>query len=413
MKSRRCGLPGPEAPVRYLLLSLILLLGPAWATPSQVDDHRWEGVERIVAIGDIHGDYDAYRQTLYLAGITDRRGRWAAGSTHLVQTGDVPDRGPDTLRIIRHLDGLTRQAQRAGGRVHHLIGNHEAMNVYGDLRYVTPGEFAAFADRRSERRRQRYFEAVVEQMRGEEPDRHAALPEDFREQWMNDHPRGWVEHRQAWDPRWNPDGELFRWVMRSSVAVQLNDLIFVHGGISQNYCHMALAEMTARVHDALQLDGEADLDILGDESGPLWYRGLAGVAPATQPDVIDAMLRRYEARHFVIGHTPTGGVIWPRHDARVILIDTGMSAYYGGHIAWLEIEGGELVAGYPGGRLALPKSDEARKDYLEAVIELDPDNARLRSRLEQLQQSRDEEPESQADPDPSDLEPAVICGSSR
>jgi hypothetical protein len=399
--------------VRYLALILILLLPLTWAGPRQVDGHRWEDVERIVAIGDVHGDYDGYRKTLHLAGVTDQSGRWVAGNTHLVQTGDIPDRGPDTLRIIRHLNGLARQARRAGGRVHHLIGNHEAMNVYGDLRYVTPEEFAAFADRRSERRRQRYFEAVVDQIRNNEPERYATLPEDFREAWMSDHPPGWLEHRHAWDPRWNPRGELFRWVMASNVAVQLNDLVFLHGGISQDYCHLELTELTARVHAALQLDDAVDLDILDDQNGPLWYRGLAGIAQATEPAVVDAMLRRYDARHFVVGHTPTGGVIWPRHDARVILIDTGMSAYYGGHIGWLEINQGELVAGYPGGRLELPRSDHQRSDYLEALIALKPDNARLRFRLDELRRRPDTERPPDGETSIPEIDPAIICDTGR
>ena len=68
---------------------------------------------------------------------------WSGGATHLVQLGDVPDRAPDTRKILDLLMRLEPQARRAGGYVHALIGNHEAMNVYGDLRYVSEGEIAA------------------------------------------------------------------------------------------------------------------------------------------------------------------------------------------------------------------------------------------------------------------------------
>lgn len=399
--------------MRYLLLFLVLVFQTVSAAPREVETHRWEGVERIVAIGDIHGDYDNYIQTLQQAGLVNRRGRWIGGNTHLVQVGDVPDRGPDTLKIIRHLSGLARQARRAGGRVHHLIGNHEAMNVIGDLRYVTPGEFEAFATRDSSRVRDRYFDAVIEYLRNEDPERYAGLPDDYRKQWEETHPLGWVEHRLAWDPRWDRDGELFQWVLSSPVAVQINDLVFVHGGISANYCHHDLGALTRMVHEALQADDGADLSVLEDETGPLWYRGLAGLPPETPPEVVSAILERYQARHIVIGHTPTGGIIWPRHHAGVVMVDVGMAAYYGGHIAWLEVRDGELFAGYPSGLLELPLDDAGRLGYLERVMEMQPDNSHLRLRRDRLMAPAPEEgidsPDASAEEAPGLREP--ICGS--
>lgn len=394
--------------MRFLVLVVVLVAQSLAAAPREIDDHRWEGVERIVAIGDIHGDYDNYFETLRLAGIVNRRGRWIAGNTHLVQTGDIPDRGPDTRRIIRHLSQLARQARRAGGRVHHLIGNHEAMNVYGDLRYVSAGEFEAFVDRNSQRMRERYFNAYMDNLRETDPATFDNLPEDHRQQWEREHPPGWVEHRLAWDPRWNPDGEMFQWVMSSKVAIQLNDLVFLHGGISENYCHFDLASLTRMAREALRLDDSNSMDILVDETGPLWYRGLAGTEPATSSETVHEILRRHEANHIVIGHTPTSGVIWPRHSARVILIDTGMSNAYGGHIGWLEINSEGLFAGYPGGMLELPETDEKRLPYLERVMELQPENAHLRRRHESLFRKSE-----QADSNIDDTAPArehAICG---
>ena len=107
-------------------------------------------------MGDLHGDYDNYLATLRAAGLVNKRGKWVGGATHFVQTGDVPDRGPDTEKNIDHLSKLAKQAERKGGQVHTLIGNHEAMNVYGDLRYVHVGEYRAFATSNSETLRDRY-----------------------------------------------------------------------------------------------------------------------------------------------------------------------------------------------------------------------------------------------------------------
>ncbi|MGE4071881.1 MAG: metallophosphoesterase [Lysobacterales bacterium] len=370
--------------VRHLLLGLLLIGESLWAGPRQVDAYRWTGVERIVAIGDLHGGYDSYLSALQAAGVVDKRGRWIAGETHLVQTGDIPDRGPDTRRIIAHMAGLAKQATRKGGRVHNLMGNHEAMNVYGDLRYLHVGEFEAFADSRSAELRQHYFDALMKDLESRDPQRHAELPADFRGQWERDHPLGWVEHRSAWDPRWNPEGELYQWVMQTKVAIQLNDLIFVHGGISSDYCQNSLESLSTMAHAALRRGEPGQLGILEDQRGPLWYRGLAGVAPAASVEAVDAILERHGARHIVIGHTTTGGVIWPRLDARVIMIDTGIGPAYGGQIGWLEVTPKGLVAGYRGGSLSLPTDDDSRLDYLEAVIALEPDNQALRHRRDAL-----------------------------
>lgn len=374
--------------MRLLLLGLLLCAHAlsAAAAPRQLDDLRWSGVERIVAVGDLHGDYANYLAVLRGAGLIDARGHWTGGTTHLVQTGDIADRGPDTRRIIAHLRGLSRQAARDGGRVHALLGNHEAMNVLGDLRYVTPGEYAAFADRRSAARRDRYYAAVLDALRERDPEAFAALPADHRAQWDREHPLGWVEHRLAWDPRWGEDGELFAWAVGRPVAVQLNDLVFVHGGISGAYCGNSLASLTGKARSSLrgQAVAEGDADILLDPLGPLWYRGLAGVAPAAPPELVDAILATHGARHLVIAHTPTDGIVWPRFDTRVIVIDTGIGAAYGGHPAWLEATADGLFAGYPGGRVPLPADDAGRADYLDAVIALQPGNAALRDGREAL-----------------------------
>src|ERR1700730_13406693 len=103
-----------------------------------------EGVERIVAVGDIHGAYEPLVGILRAAGVLDGRLRWAGGRTHLVQTGDILDRGPDSRKALDLLRRLEDDARRAGGAAHPLLGNHEGMRVLRDLRFVSPGEYGAF-----------------------------------------------------------------------------------------------------------------------------------------------------------------------------------------------------------------------------------------------------------------------------
>jgi hypothetical protein len=88
----------------------------------------------------------------------------------------------------------------------------------------------------------------------------------------------------------------------------------------------------------------------------------------------------------VVGHTPTGGAIWPRYDAKVLMIDSGISSAYGGHIAYLEITDEGLFAGYPQGKLAIPAHSEGLVPYLEKVIEGNPDSAPLKKTLKLLNQ---------------------------
>ncbi len=394
-----------------LLVLLLLFPGTLPAAPRQVDAYRWEDVERIVAIGDIHGDYDAYIGVLQAAGLVDARGRWQAGTTHLVQTGDIPDRGPDTRRIIEHMAALATQAHKRGGRVHNLMGNHEAMNVYGDLRYAVAGEFSAWADQRSAERRERHYAAAMDDLKQLDPQRFAALPADFRTQWDAAHPLGWIEHRMAWDPRFDSRGPMFRWVMDAEVSIQLNDTIFVHGGISHAYCGNSLESLTAMAHAQLREGDDGELGILTDSAGPLWYRGLAGVAPAAPRATVDAILERHGARHIVIGHTVSESVVWPRLDARVIQIDTGMSRAYGGAAGWLEIQGNQLSAGYRGGRVPLPADDAGRLAYLDAVIALQPANAALAERRAALAAGALDAAQAQADA--AAVDPAAICSTSR
>jgi hypothetical protein len=121
-----------------------------------------------------------------------------------------------------------------------------------------------------------------------------------------------------------------------------------------------------------------------DEYGPLWYRGLATDDEQRRREMVDAILERYGARRIVVGHTPTGGVVWPRFDGRVILNDTGIAAHYGGHNAFLELSSEGPVARYAENSVPLPGDNEDRIGYLRAVVALHPENTRLQSRLEKL-----------------------------
>jgi hypothetical protein len=134
-------------------------------------------------------------------------------------------------------------------------------------------------------------------------------------------------------------------------------------------------------------------------------------------ETVDAILSHHDAGHIVVGHTPTSGVIWPRYDGKVVMIDTGIASAYGGNVAYLEITADGLFAGYPSGKLPLPSNDGELIPYLEKVIAMDPDNRHLKKRLKQLQHPAAPEPleeESEAVGEmASEPEPVPICGISQ
>ena len=121
------------------VLFLLLCLSVFWSL-VHADEWHYENVERIVAIGDVHGAYDALLETLQVAEVIDSELAWSGGKTHLVFTGDLLDRGAQSRRVMDLVMRLEKEARRRGGRVHLLLGNHEVMNLNGDLRYVAEEE---------------------------------------------------------------------------------------------------------------------------------------------------------------------------------------------------------------------------------------------------------------------------------
>jgi len=340
------------------------------AAPARAQS-TWDHVARVVVIGDLHGDYAKLHDMLSQAGLIDAHDAWSGGAAHLVQLGDVPDRAPDTRRILDLLMRLEPQARHAGGFVHVLIGNHEAMNMEGDLRYTTPGEFAAFADRDSPRRRDAYYAAVVAALQAHPP--AGGLPafdQAHRAQFDAAHPLGWVEHRAAW----SPDGVYGRWVLTHRALIRIDDTLYLHGGIGPEFLSFDIDAMNEAVLAALRHRPEVaggPHDILWNEQGPLWYRGMAQMDEAAEGAQVAAALSRYGVRHIVLGHTRRFPMINSRFDGAVILTDVATPSICADPHAFLIKEGDALTAVHRGHRFALRTSGEAHAAYLSEIAALD------------------------------------------
>jgi hypothetical protein len=349
----------------FLAALTISAAGAVQAQPA------WAHVSRVVVIGDLHGDYAKFRDMLREAGLINARSNWSGGVTHLVQLGDVPDRAPDTRRILDLLMRLEPQARRAGGYVHTLIGNHEAMNMEGDFRYTTPGEFAAFADRNSPRRRDAYYAAQVAALKADPPASGSPVFDAaYRAAFDATHPLGWVEHWAAWSAQ----GVYGRWVLTHSAIIRIDDTLYLHGGIGPEFLRFDIDAMNTAVLAALRHQPEAaggPHDILWNEQGPLWYRGMALNDEAAEGAHVAATLARYGVRRIVLGHTKRYSMVRSRFDGAVILTDIAVPVGCADPHAFLVKEGDVLTAVHRGHSLALGTSGEAHAAYLSEIAALD------------------------------------------
>ena len=379
------------SPLPRTLLSTIaaiaLLLASAAAGPAP---------GRVVAIGDVHGAYGELTAILQEVGLIDGRRAWTGGATTFVQTGDVVDRGAKMRECLDLLMDLQRQAPRDGGTVIPLVGNHEVMNVIGDLRYVTPEAFRTFAAADAETRREAALKDYLAFLSPHAGHGHAIVPPaegEARQKWMEEHPPGFFEHRDAF----GPDGQYGKWIRANHAVVQVGDGVFVHGGLSPDLEFGSIRELDERVTgdlaafdgmwkalvdagviwrymtfaEAVRFAGEelawrqtegpvgefaartAVIRLLGYKTwitvsadGPLWYRGLATEPEAKLDAGLTAMLERLKAGYIVSGHSVVAGKeVTSRFGSRVFLIDTGMlGEVYAGRGSALEIRDGRFMA---------------------------------------------------------------------
>jgi hypothetical protein len=309
----------------------------------------FEGVKRIIAIGDVHGEYDRFVNILHTAQLINKKNAWAGGKAHLVMVGDLIDRGPASAKVMDLLTKLEPQARRAGGYVHVLLGNHEAMNINGDLRYVSKEDFESYRTPNSNNLRERLLLLELENLRraGNSPPDE----ETFRKEFEAKHPLGWVEQRLAF----SPEGEYGKWLRQKNVIIRINDLLFVHAGISQKYATKSREEINATIRAELNALSKIPDGMAADPDGPLWYRGLAEL-PENDPALvahINNVLKLNHARHIVIGHTPAKGITL-RFGGKVIQVDVGLVFSPSSPEAYLEVQGANYYAVQNGLRTKLP-----------------------------------------------------------
>ena len=273
---------------------------------------------RIVALSDIHGQYDLMVRLLRAHQVIDQDDDWNLGRDHLVLTGDVFDRGPKVTETFWLLFRLQQQAQAAGGAVHFLLGNHETMVLYEDLRYVHP----------------RYLEVARRLGRS-----YPAL--------------------------YGADSVLGGWLRTRPVLLKLGDTLFLHGGIAPENLDLALDRDATNAayqaslgtpRDAVKAD-PATARLYDGKRSPIWYRGyFNGELSATE---VHELTERLGVARIVVGHTSMEEV-GSFHDGRIIAIDSSIKNGESGELLFIE-----------DGRLSRGLLDGSRQPLREQLKEQD------------------------------------------
>lgn len=328
--------------------------------------------ETIYVVADIHGAFKEFSTSLQKLALIDESGNWVGGASRLVSTGDLVDRGPESRKVIDLMMRLEEQAMEAGGRVHVLLGNHEVMNLIGDLRYVSNEEYAEFQVDENESMRTLAYQAFLQA-------KAVIDSEEQLQKFNQSFPPGYFAHRAAYQE----EGIYGQWLMGLPFIIKINDHVFVHGGLPKHLKGKSIeqvnGELKADLTNFLSIDKElraANLLNLNDtfkgarkrleeqpssepiknflkhsrallfsKNSPTWYRGNAICHPFFEEDILNTNLQQWSANQLWVGHTQAT----PLHPTmrlnnQLVMMDTGMlESHYKG-TPWLgKIAQGEIT----------------------------------------------------------------------
>ena len=281
VRSDSLALPGKES------LSLIVTTDEPGKTfqvrlkkKLQVEKSEYKKVRKQLAISDIEGNFKPLRMLLQANGVIDADFNWTFADGHLVLTGDFFDRGDQVTEVLWLIYSLEEKAKAAGGYVHFILGNHEIMNMSGDLRYVQP----------------KYKENAV--LLGE-----------------------------RYEDLYGENSELGRWLRTKNIVEKIGNILYVHGGISSDVNNMDVSiekinELSRPWYaDSFYKYTDKRLNILYGDPGPFWYRGYYQGTKKASPEQIDSTLSKFNILHIATGHTITSDTISSWYGGKVFDMD--------------------------------------------------------------------------------------------
>ncbi len=226
---------------------------------------EYSGVDSIVVVGDVHGEFKTMRNLLLANKVINKKGEWLFGKNHLVFVGDIFDRGNQVTEALYFIRRLSRLANEKGGKVHLLLGNHEVMVLMKDSRYIAPKY-----RNMSKRLLINYYNFFAE------------------------------------------NTELGRWLRSLNTVLKINDKLFVHGGLSYDLVKNSLSidqintDIRYSLVNATTMSSEELKRKIYFPGNPLWYRGYMMksryYSKITESEV-DSVLNFYHAKQIMFGHT--------------------------------------------------------------------------------------------------------------
>lgn len=256
---------------------------------------QYPDVEKFLAVSDLHGQHALFVELLRNHGVLDTALNWSFGQGHLVIVGDIMDRGDQVTESLWLLTKLERQATAIGGKVHYIIGNHELMVFDGDLRYINK-KYDTIA---------RVFETSYDQL---------------------------FAH----------DTFFGRWLKRKPVMIQINNILFTHGGISVPFVEKGYTIENANrlfvdsvfTQTRPQYLQEEKLAFLTRSLGPLWYRGYFKGDEFGVED-LDKVLKGMDVQHIIVGHTSHPTIV-TLFENRIFGIDASIKKGERGEVLFYE-----------------------------------------------------------------------------
>jgi hypothetical protein len=262
----------------------------------QVEKNEYKKVSKQVVISDIEGNFGAFRKLLQNSGVIDKDFNWTFGNGHLVLTGDFFDRGDRVTEVLWLIYSLEDKAKAAGGYVHYVLGNHEIMNLSGDLRYLHP----------------KYVQDTV-----------------------------LLKENHTWS-LYSENSELGRWLRTKNIIEKIGNILFTHGGISaeMNFIDLSLNKINELArpyyHDTSYKYPDLKVEVIYSDWGPFWYRGYYQGKTIATIGQIDTTLEKYNVKKIATGHTVISDTISVLHKGKLINTDVHHAK---GHSEALLIEG--------------------------------------------------------------------------
>jgi len=322
------------------ILAAILVSDLAFGGPAvEVGPAEWTGADRVVVMGDVHGDFEALRTILIAKKLIDEAGRWMGGKAHLVLMGDLIAGASGTKDIFDLVMSLERKAKTRGGRVHTLLGNADLITASGDFSRMSSGEIAGFMPPELSMSRRQRRGVLSDLFLGETP----------YAEWMRSRP----------------------------LVVKINDELFVHAGVDENMMGWTLDELNSTARDWIAyFQSRGPMPDLSTEwvvglkngrfahdVGPAFTRAFKVTdemlkahfvkRPSGSPKrrVVRAVLEQFGVERMIVGHAPTprGAILksHPYYGEMVVLIDTRISDSKHGQLSSLEVTPqGDIEAAY-------------------------------------------------------------------